>query len=288
MQHNLQHKSMRFSRRYLLILPLLVSLIMSACQPVRPASVAASAPQTATSDVTFSVDETSIKGPSEIGNGLVKMTLKNSGQAYHALFVSRLAGDTTLQEAMKSLPGVDESKSTLIGGAFLLSGASNEVLLDLAPGAYYLVDIVAETPMSHEFVVSKDATANATVPTESVSLTEQEFAYVMPEKVAAGANWWQIKNTGKQPHDLSLYKLENGQTLESLIKTVTTEAAQKGPRSLLPMTHWVTGSGQTNWLHLDLAAGDYVILCLTPDFSTMPPGEAHYMKGMVGSFTVGE
>jgi len=214
------------------------------------------------------------------------MTLKNSGQAYHSLFVSRLVADTTMQEAMKSLPGADASKSTLVGGGFLVSGASYDVLLDLAPGAYYMVDFIAKTPITHEFVVSKNATANTTAPTMNVTLTEQEFAFGMPDKVAAGTDWWQIKNMGKQPHDLSLYKLENGMTLESLLKTVTTEAAQPESRTLLPMDQWATGTGQTNWLHLDLTAGNYVILCLTPDFSTMPPGESHYMKGMVASFTV--
>src|SRR3954454_8371843 len=118
----MQHKLMRFRRRYYtLMLLALVLLILTACQPVRPESVAGSAPQTATSDVTFSIDETGIQGPSEIGSGLVKMTLKNNGQAYHALFVNRLAADTTVQEAIKSLPGVDESTSTFVGGGFFLS-----------------------------------------------------------------------------------------------------------------------------------------------------------------------
>lgn len=286
----MQHKRMKFRPKSTLALPWLtiLSLILTACQPIRPAIGAGNAPPMATSDVVISIDETGIQGPREVANGLIKMTLHNSGEAYHALFVSRLAADTTLQEAMALPPGVDASTSTLVGGGFLMSGASYEVLLDLAPGAYYLVDFIAETPVAHEFVVGEIVTATTSAPTTTVTLTEQEFVFVMPDQVAAGSHWWQIENTGQQPHDLSLYKLENGLTLASLLETVQAEESQPGPRSLLPLEQWATGPGQTNWLHLNLTAGDYVILCLTPDFSTMPPGESHYRKGMARAFTVVE
>lgn len=285
----MQHNLMKFRMKYAWTLALLAILSLTACQPIRPVSDAGNAPPLAPSDVTITIDETGIQGPREVASGLVKMTLKNSGQAFRTLFVSRLAADTTLQEAIALPPGFDASTNTFIGGGFFQAGASYEVLLDLAPGGYYIVDFIGETPVAHEFVVSETAIATTTAPTTVVTVTEEEFAFVMPDEVTAGAHWWQIENTGELPHDFSLYKLEDGQTLEALLATVQAEEAQPpATRTLLPMQQWGTGVGQTNWLHLDLAAGEYAVLSLTPDFSTMPPGEANYLKGMVRTFTVVE
>jgi hypothetical protein len=41
--------------------------------------------------------------------------------------------------------------------------------------------------------------------------------------------------------------------------------------------------GNTNYLMLDLQAGNYITLCFVPDMAT---GMPHFMMGMIAGFTV--
>lgn len=97
--------------------------------------------------------------------------------------------------------------------------------------------------------------------------------------------WWQIENKGKLPHDLTLYKLAEGLTQETLLAQITTAQAEQ-KEAADAVLQWVTSAGQTNWVQFDLAPGNYVAISLTPNLSTMPPGETDFHKGMVHAFTV--
>jgi hypothetical protein len=263
--------------------------LLAACQPIRPVSDGGRANPMTNSAVTITVDEAGIQAPDELPNGLVKLVLQNSGQALRAIFINRLAADETVQESLQFLPGAPGSKSTLIGAAFLHPGARYESVLQLPTGNYYAVDIMATTPVVDEFVVGESTHDSTTAPTAAVQVTAQEFAFVMPDAIAAGASWWQIENQGKQPHDLTLYKLENGMTLDKLMETlIATEVGRPEPLSFPSVAHWVMGAGQTNWVNFDLAAGEYVVVSMTPDLSTMPPDatQADFTKGMVHALTV--
>lgn len=271
------------------VLLLGVLTLLAACQPIRPVSDGGSANPTTNSEETITVDEAGIQAPDELPNGLVKLVLQNRGQALHAIFINRLAADETVQESLQFLPGAPGSKSTLIGAAFLHPGASYESVLQLPPGNYYAVNISVTPPVVDEFVVGEAASDSITAPTAAVQVTAQEFAFVMPDAIAAGASWWQIENQGKQVHDLTLYKLENGMTQEKLMETLrATEVGRPEPLAFPSVAHWVMGAGQTNWVNFDLAAGEYAVVSMTPDLSTMPPDatQADFTKGMVHALTV--
>jgi len=275
--------------RWFMLLTLLFSLSLMACQPIRPISDGGSANPMINSAGTITVDEAGIQAPDELPTGLVKLGLQNRGQALHAIFINHLAADETVQTSLQLLPGAPGNKSRLIGAAFLHPGASYASVLQLPPGHYYAVDIMATTPVVDEFVVGESTRDSTTAPTAALQVTVQEFAFVMPDAIAAGARWWQIENQGKQPHDLTLYKLEKGMTREKLMEILrATEVGQPEPRSFPSVAHWVMGAGQTNWVNFDLAAGEYVLVSMTPDLSTMPPDatQADFTKGMVHALTV--
>lgn len=109
----------------------------------------------------------------------------------------------------------------------------------------------------------------------------------MPDEIKAGPMWWQLTNKGTQPHDLSIHKLGDGLTLEDLeaqLEAAEADPQAPPPEGAAPLA--AVGVGQTMWIQYDLPAGDYVVLCQVPDFSTTPPGPSHWHKGMLHEFTV--
>lgn len=131
--------------------------------------------------------------------------------------------------------------------------------------------------------------ASAAAPAPDVAVDATEFAFVLPDELAGGAQWWQIDNKGVQAHDLSIFALSSEVTIEVLQAQM--EVAEAEGHSLgagVKMPVWITGAGQSTQLKVDLPPGQYVLFYQAPDFSTLPPGPRHWHKGMMRTFTVVE
>ena len=237
--------------------------------------------------MTFEINEQGLTAPTEVSPGLINVTLKNSGQAPHVLFVSWLAEGVTAQAILDAPPPGDPNKSNVVGGLFMTPGLRFEVMLNFTANRHYFVsEVFVEKPHFVEFAASGKATVNA-APSPSVTIEAAEFAYVMPDKMQAGAQWWQVTNKGKQTHDLGIYKLEGDQTLAKVQAQLSAgDEKEQAPPAVTTIPSWAVGAGQTTWIQFDFPAGEYAVLCRVPDFSTTPPGPDHWHKGMVRTFTV--
>jgi len=285
-----------------LMLALLASLSLAGCiQPVTapvtaPATTAgaATATESATAQtspnaaaVLFEIDEGGVAGPTETPAGWVSVTFANKGHAPHAMFVNELDEGATAQEVL-SAPSSDPNQN-LVNGVFLGPGERTEARLNLVAGRHYFVREfgVEGMPAYVEFAAATGGSTAAPAP--GVTVDAAEFAFVLPDELPGGAQWWQINNKGAQPHDLSIFPLDNDQTVEAVEAQIEAAEAEGRPlTTALQMPIWVVGAGQTTQIQVDLSSGRYVLLCQTPDFSTLPPGPRHWHHGMVRTFTVVE
>ena len=116
----------------------------------------------------------------------------------------------------------------------------------------------------------------------SVTVVARDYAFEMPEEVAAGAVRMTLRNEGPEPHHAQPARLDDGVTLVQF-----TERLQQGPEAALPLLSFPGGpgpvaAGASQDVTLNLVAGQYVMLC----FVESPDGTPHLPKGMVTPFRV--
>jgi hypothetical protein len=91
--------------------------------------------------VTFTADDTTLRGPSVVPSGYVDIRLETvPGAVDHHMFIARLHDGVTFDDAMSD----DEAfftKMTLKGGnGIIASGEDVEMTMHLEPGRYFALD----------------------------------------------------------------------------------------------------------------------------------------------------
>lgn len=127
-----------------------------------------------------------------------------------------------------------------------------------------------------------DTRADVAFKVPVVTIKATDFAFAAPKSIAAGQTTFRLVNDGKELHHITILKLGAGKTIKDV------QAAMKDPSK--PPT-WITAVGGPNAAvpgatieaTLDLAAGNYVLVCFIPS-----PGEEmpHAAKGMMLPLTV--
>ena len=107
------------------------------------------------------------------------------------------------------------------------------------------------------------------------------IAFDAPAQVPAGATTLRLVNRGKQLHHAQLIKMEEGKTVEDVLKAMRTPGPLPGwikfvggPNAVVPGQEAVATSG--------LAPGHYAYLCFIPGADGVP----HVAKGMIRPFEV--
>jgi hypothetical protein len=199
-------------------------------------------------------------------------------------------------------------------------GTTTNVIVDLTPGQYMVVCLVPdeETGMPHAAMGMltpmevTEAGAAAEPPESDVAIDLVEFAFQgLSSEMAAGKHTWAITDTGEQLHELVVYKMAEGvpysvaesiflappaaspeaspEGMEEMPGEVASPVAESSPVAGGPLPFVGIGGvapmnpGLTNYLEIDLTAGDYFAICFVPDFET---GAPHFALGMIMPFTV--
>jgi uncharacterized cupredoxin-like copper-binding protein len=268
--------------------------------------------------IEYTASEYKFDGPGSFAGGLTQVTLKNAGtMEHHGMFMKLHDGKTVADlgaAAQQNGIGGLLSVSDSVGGPGSIDpGYSSTVVIDFKPGNYVLVCVIPDADgvphmakgMALPITITDVPASQPAAPTADVSVELADFSFTnLPSTVKAGQQTWAITNKGAQLHELALYKLAPGFTIDQLIAIVSgpeatpmpgmdmgtpdSVPAQASPAAGAPPFAGIGGfapvsPGYGGWLLFDFEAGDYAALCFVPDIKT---GKPHFMLGMKKAFTV--
>ncbi len=238
--------------------------------------------------------------------GFVKLTLDNQGTMDHHVMMMRVNDDATVDDVLAALaePSFEPvfAVATSLGGPAAGPGLTASVIVDLPAGSYVLICAIPGPDGMPHYAMGMQAVVDVTAPAvaleapaadATVELMEMMF-HGMGESFAAGPTTWEVVNAGAAIHELLVMQLAEGFTSDMFLELVLAppteatpgdEAAEPAGPPPFAMIGGVApmNPGQTNFLPLDLAAGDYVAICFVPDPET---GAPHAALGMVMPFVV--
>ena len=245
--------------------------------------------------ITITADEYVFLMPDTVPAGIATLELVNRGEELHHAMLIRLDEGRTLEELREELQAALRAGSeprpwvVFAGGPNAVDpGVSASVTVALRPGRYALVcliaspdgDLHAAKGMIRELVVAPARAATELPPADAaIVLSDYDFEFSRP--LAAGMHTLHVRNDAAQWHEIQLFRLDPGKTVEDLERWL---ASGDGPPpgasigGVAALSH-----GHANNLELNLPPGEYAFVCFLPDSQD---GKPHFVHGMVKGFTV--
>jgi len=123
--------------------------------------------------------------------------------------------------------------------------------------------------------------AHAQTP-HTVDVYAADYAFVAPDTIRAGATAFHLVNRGPSRHHLTIFALPAGMSLDTFDRILRTEGGGHGIRAI-GGTETPAEGRRDAWAMLDLAPGQYVLMCMLP----LPDGSGtHRSRGMFRPLTV--
>ncbi len=243
--------------------------------------------------VTVTASDYSFAAPDTIPAGLTELRLLNRGtEMHHAMLVRLDAGKT-----MADLFAAMQPDSPLPAWAHEAGGPNtpgpggeSNAILRLVAGRYAMICVIPSSDgkahvmkgMAKEIIVTPATsnTSNANMRVNS-TMTLFDYAFQLSQPLQAGRQTIRVKNTGAQPHEVVLVKLQPGKKTADLLAWME---KMEGPPPGAPVgVTTPMALGEENIITVDLAPGEYGLVCFVPDAKD---GKPHSMHGMITQFTI--
>ena len=235
--------------------------------------------------------EYKFSAPTQVQAGVTRIVVDNVGKEDHQAEVAKIADGKTFADLTAALQQPDPSAAlkllSLNGGPTgVAPGAKGTTTSNLAPGQYAFLCFMQSADGVPHFAKGMIAplevtgtASNSPLPTGDANLSLQDYSFGGLTSLSAGHHTVTVTNKGPQPHEATIVKLNEGTTVEQVQKYFTTTPTPSGPP---PWTNagGIAGiaPGTTASMEVDLAAGDYALICFIPDQSS---GKPHAALGMV-------
>jgi len=260
--------------------------VLAACTERKPAAPAVAHEfKVHASDYMFQAKDTIVAG-------MTTITLDNGGPGLHHVQLVRLDSGRVLSdlEAALKTPGTPPAWAVFIPGPNAVEPQqTSNLTIDLAPGNYALiclVDVPDHKPhfargMIQALTVIPSTGPSAPAPVADVTMILSDYSFTLSTPLTAGHHVIEVMNKGPQPHEVLIVRFEAGKSLADLGKWME---KMSGP----PPAHAEGGTsvampGTTASIGVDLAPGDYALICFVPDAKD---GKPHMEHGMVQTFKV--
>ncbi len=169
------------------------------------------------------------------------------------------------------------------------TNTSQSITQELVAGEYALVCYASSKDhvphynkgMIHKLTVRPATGAVAAAPTADVRIIMSDYAWDIQPAITTGKHVVRIENVAAQPHEMFIVKLEKGKVPMDFI---TWYDERNGPPPVSSMGGSTSmNRGAVAYLSLDLAPGEYGLLCFVTDAKD---GQPHFVHGMVKTFTI--
>jgi hypothetical protein len=222
--------------------------------------------------------------------------MTNTGKEFHHVILVHMEAGHTVDELLKSMGSSEKPPewAQLIGGPIAPSpGATmaTQTAVPLKPGAYALICVIpAADGMPHvakgmvrQLTVTPPAVATASAPIVSTTtMTLADYSFALTTPLAAGKNTIRVVNGGGQPHEVVIIKMFAGKKVEDVI-AFSAKPTGPPPGEVVGGASFIAGD-VSNFVEVDLAAGDYALVCFAPDAKD---GKPHVAHGMFQAFKIG-
>ena len=236
------------------------------------------------------------EAPASVPAGTLTLRMKNAGKEVHHLWVVKLDKGKTPADFLKAMNAWGSALkmpdwATDVGGPNNVgSGQVASATMTLEAGTYMMVcwvpspdgrPHVMKGMVKPLAVVTKGATAPAE-PTADVTMTLDDYAFVLSGPLKAGTRTIRFENKAAQPHEAVIARLLPDRTM--LQAVVWMNAGQSGPAPVV-MLGGASGiaQGRHMFVTADFQPGKYVLLCFIPDAKD---GRPHSSHGMATEFTI--
>ncbi|MCA9736677.1 MAG: hypothetical protein R3E98_20050 [Gemmatimonadota bacterium] len=273
--------------------PLLFAL--AACSGGEPPAPTAEAPPAASTEVRFVAHDHAFEGPDTVSAGMTRLVLANEGRTWHHLQLIKLEDGMTVEDFQAALarmqPGTPPPSWLIEAGGVNPPEPGKEAAttLMLEPGRYAVVCFV-DTPdrvphvmrgMIAALTVVDSGRPSAPAPDSDLTVTLVDYGFSFSQEPTAGRHTVRVINSGPQAHEIALFKLLPGKTMEDMVTWARTYegaapmTAEGGVPGIEP--------GQEARFDVELTPGQWVALCFVPDEHD---GAAHLAHGMAMPFLV--
>ena len=236
----------------------------------------------------------SFDAPTEVPAGLTTLRLINDGSEIHNLQLLKVPGDNgrsagdLVQAFQHGRPRPDWAVEVGGPNAVAPGGTSNVTFL-LEPGEYAVIcPVVGKDGEAHTMkgmvrplTVSSEGARIAPAPKPDMEMTLVDYNFGLDGPITAGNRTIRITNNGKQPHEVLLVRLAQGQRASDYMTWYRKQAGPPPGELMGGVTAIAPGSEAT--VTADLPAGNYALLCLIPDQSD---GRPHADHGMIREITI--
>jgi uncharacterized cupredoxin-like copper-binding protein len=279
----------------------LTVLALTACRPEKPASDAAAsdsatasavATPAAPTVVTVTAADFKFDAPAEVPAGYVTFRLVNNGPSIHHVQLVKLEDGKTADDFVAALKagGPPPRWATMAGGPNPPDlRDTTSTTLSLQPGSYAMVCFIPGADGVPHFMKGMvrpltvtSAENRAAEPTAQSVMKLVDYDFQLSGPLPAGRSTIRIENAGKQPHEVAIVRLNPGKK--------PMDFAEWGERQVGPAPGTLAGGvsaimpGASAFVNVDLAPGDYGLICFIPD---MKDGKGHYHHGMAKQISVG-
>ena len=243
--------------------------------------------------VTVTASDYSFNAPDSIPAGMTEIRLLNRGTEMHHVMLIRLDAGKTMADlaaAMKPEAPFPAWAREVGGPQTPGPGGESNAILRLVAGRYAMICVIPSPDgkahvmkgMAKEIVVTPASsnTANANIRVSS-TMTLFDYAFQLSQPLAAGRQTIRVKNTAEQSHEVVFLKLQPGKKVADMLAWMQ---KMEGPPPGAPIGGTTPmARGEENLITLDLAPGDYGLICFVPDAKDAKP---HLMHGMMTQLTI--
>ena len=242
--------------------------------------------------VTFTAADYGYTGPDTIPAGVTTFRLVNSGKEPHHLSLIKLNEGKTAQDLGAAMaPGAPwPSWAVEVGGPNAAEGGETvTATLPIESGNYVFVCFIPSPDgkphiakgMMRGLTVVAAAAPAAPEPVADITMALVDYGFELSTPITAGRHTIKFENPAAQVHEVVMVKLDAGKTMQDWVA-----AAEKmdGP---LPgkLVSGMAGMapGTRGYVTHDFTAGEYGLVCFTPDAKD---GKPHFLHGMIQQVTV--
>ncbi len=279
------------------VLSVVVLSALAACGGAdrKPAENAAATAVVAPPVITITAKDFAYEMPDTVTGGVVTIKLVNKGAELHHVQFLRLSDGKKFADLMADMKTAKPTDPPppfvhdVAGPNSPVPGGESSITTTLEPGDYAVLCFI-DTPdhvphvmkgMAHPLTVIAPTGPAAPLPTADVTVTMTDYAWDIAPALTAGKHTLKLTNTAAQSHEMFLAKLDSGKTADDLAKWGQT---YKGAPPAMPIGG-ISGmaKGGEAYLSVDLAPGEYVLICFLPDAKD---GKPHLAHGMIKQLKV--